>query len=233
MQYGVVCKGIFKSYGAGATYLPVLKNVDLKVETGQLLMLEGPSGCGKTTFISIVAGILKPDQGTCSVYGTELGTLSPEELCAFRARNIGFVFQSYNLLPTLTCRENVAIPLFLASVPREEALQRSGDLLGKMGLQDHLDKYPISLSGGQQQRVAIARAMIHGPKLIVCDEPTSALDGAMGQSIMTLLKEMVLESDRTLIVVTHDTRVLKFADKIARMNDGVITEIISGEKKHA
>jgi len=232
MEYGVVCKGIFKSYGAGATYLPVLKNIDLKVETGQLLMLEGPSGCGKTTFISIMAGILKPDQGTCSIYGTELGTLTPEELCAFRARNIGFVFQSYNLLPTLTCRENVAIPLFLASVLREEALQRAGDLLGKMGLQDHLDRYPLNLSGGQQQRVAIARAMIHGPKLIVCDEPTSSLDGAMGQSIMALLKEMVLESDRTLIVVTHDTRVLKFADKIARMNDGVITEILSGEKKH-
>jgi putative ABC transport system ATP-binding protein len=186
------------------------------------MMLVGPSGCGKTTLISVMAGILDQDSGTCSVFGEELIKLKNHEKLKFRAQNIGFVFQSYNLLPTLSAAENVSIPLIINGVNRRAAVRKAIDVLAQVGLEDRADALPNQLSGGQQQRVAIARAMIHSPRLIVCDEPTSALDADTGRLVMDVLRRNALSEDRALIIVTHDNRIFSFADRIARMDDGRI-----------
>ena len=196
-----------------------------------LMMLAGPSGCGKTTLISIVAGILDQDSGTCKVYGHELSTMTKDEICSFRAKNIGFVFQAFNLMPTLTAAENVAVPLIISGMNRRDAVEHGKILLGHMGLENRVMALPAALSGGQQQRVAIARAMIHDPKLIVCDEPTSALDGETGHKIMTLMKNIALDQNRALIVVTHDSRIFRFADRIAKMEDGRIVKVTNSYKE--
>jgi putative ABC transport system ATP-binding protein len=220
----VVCRALTKRYGSGTAEVRALRGVDLEVVEGELMMLMGPSGCGKTSLISIIAGILDPDEGDCSVLGERLGGLRPEEKTAFRCRAVGFVFQAFNLIPQLSVAENTMIPLLLNNVPRARARARAHEVIAQVGLADRADAQPAELSGGQQQRIAIARAVVHEPKLIVCDEPTSALDHATGQSILELLRA-IAESGRTLIVVTHDQRILGFADRIATMDDGRITWI--------
>jgi putative ABC transport system ATP-binding protein len=226
-ELAVQCKGVVKTYGTQDNEVQALRGIDLEVNSGELIIVAGPSGCGKTTLISIIAGILDQTGGTCRVYDTDVHQLGPEEKIAFRAKNIGFVFQAFNLMPTLTSAENVAIPLIIAGMDRREATQKGAELLGQMGLADKASTFPIELSGGQQQRVAIARALIHDPKLIVCDEPTSALDGETGHKIMELMKKMVLDQHRTLIVVTHDTRIFGFANRIATMEDGHVLKIVN------
>lgn len=223
----VSCKGIVKNYVIEGNVTPALRGVDLEVAPGELLMLIGPSGCGKTTLISVIAGILNQDKGDCLVFGNNLRAFSQSQRTAYRGKNIGFVFQAYNLIPTLTNAENVAVPLLLQGTPMKEACQRAEHVLEKVGLKEKTKVQPTQLSGGQQQRVAIARALIHEPKLIVCDEPTSALDQNTGHSIMELFREVALSADRSLIIVTHDSRVYSFADRIARMNDGHIEEIVT------
>ena len=193
-------------------------------------MLAGPSGCGKTTLISIIAGILDQTSGECELFGQDLTQMTEDEKIQFRAKNIGFVFQAFNLFPSLTAAENVAIPLLIANVDRKLAVQRATELLGLMGLKDKCNAFPNHLSGGQQQRVAIARALIHNPRLIVCDEPTSALDGETGHIIMELLRQTVLDKTRSLIVVTHDARIFGFADRIAKMEDGRIIKVVDSPK---
>jgi putative ABC transport system ATP-binding protein len=195
------------------------------VKTGELLMLVGPSGCGKTTLISVIAGILDRDSGDCRVYGRDFDRMSAAEKTRTRGQTIGFVFQAFNLLPTLTAAENASIPLLIAGVKRAEALDRAKAMLVRVGLGERLNSLPSQLSGGQQQRVAIARALVHGPKLIVCDEPTSALDHDTGHKVMELLREVALGEGRALVIVTHDARIFEFADRIARMDDGRIIEI--------
>jgi putative ABC transport system ATP-binding protein len=188
-------------------------------------MLVGPSGCGKTTLISVIAGILNRDGGECTVFGRDLDRLSARARTRFRGETVGFVFQAFNLLPALTAAQNAAIPLLINGVPQARALREASDMLARVGLGDRLDSLPRNLSGGQQQRIAIARALVHKPRLIVCDEPTSALDHETGHIIMRLLKSVALDEDRALVIVTHDARIFSFADRIARMDDGRITDI--------
>lgn len=218
----VYCKGVTKTFVTGPTEVLALRGVDLDVRMGELLMLVGPSGCGKTTLISVIAGILDHDSGDCLVFEKNIRVMGQTEKTRYRGVNIGFVFQAYNLIPTLSTIENVAIPLLILGRGRAEALSRSKEMLSRVGLEDKLNVLPSQLSGGQQQRVAIARALVHSPKLIVCDEPTSALDADTGRLVIEVLRQTALSEDRALIIVTHDNRIFNFADRIARMDDGRI-----------
>ena len=224
-ELAVSCRGVTKTYGSGPDAVPALRGIDLDVRAGELLMLVGPSGCGKTTLISVIAGILDHDGGEVRVFDRDLAALGASERTAFRGRAIGFVFQAFNLLPALTAAENVAVPLMILGVPRREAVDRARGVLERVGLADRARSLPAQLSGGQQQRVAIARALVHEPKLIVCDEPTSSLDQETGHKVMEILREVALAPDRALVIVTHDQRTFGFADRIARMNDGLIVAI--------
>ncbi len=218
----VYLRGVTKTYGSGPSQVPALRGVDLDVPMGELVMLVGPSGCGKTTLISVVAGILDHDEGNSLVFGSDLRAMSQGQKTTFRGTNIGFVFQAYNLIPSLTTMENVAVPLLILGNSRKAALARSKDVLKEVGLGEKLNALPAALSGGQQQRVAIARALVHNPRLIVCDEPTSALDADTGRMVMEVLRQTALSENRALIIVTHDNRIFNFADRIARMDDGRI-----------
>jgi putative ABC transport system ATP-binding protein len=222
---------VVKTYGTGSSQVVALRGVDLEVKAGELMMLVGPSGCGKTTLISVVAGILDPDEGQCHVFGHDFRAMTAREKTRYRGETIGFVFQAFNLLPTLTAAENAAVPLLINGTPRKEAVERARDMLARVGLGDRGNALPSQLSGGQQQRVAIARALVHGPKLIVCDEPTSALDAQTGHKVMELMRELALGDDRALIVVTHDARIFDFADRIAKMNDGRVEKIVESAKE--
>jgi len=222
----VHCRAVEKGFGQGDTRVRVLRGVDLEVRKGELLMLVGPSGCGKTTLISIVAGILDADQGECLVFGQDLKGMSASQKTAFRARTIGFVFQAFNLLPALSIVENTAIPLLLGGMKRAAALERAAAMLERVGLGPRVRALPAQLSGGQQQRVAIARALVTNPRLVVCDEPTSALDHDNGLRVMELLRGMVAEQGTTLVVVTHDARIFGHADRIAKVDDGRIVEVV-------
>jgi len=188
-----------------------------------MTLLVGPSGCGKTTLISIIAGLLDVTEGEVSVLGQSLRQLRGRELVRFRGRYIGFVFQQYNLLPALTAAENAAVPLIIAGQKRSEAVAKASAILGAVGMADKVNVVPSELSGGQQQRVAIARALINEPRLLVCDEPTSALDARSGQTVMELIKEVAVQPGRAVIVVTHDSRVYGFGDRIVEMSDGLIS----------
>ncbi|MGZ8096444.1 MAG: ABC transporter ATP-binding protein, partial [Methylosarcina sp.] len=208
-----------------------LSGIDLEIRMGELMMLVGPSGCGKTTLISVMAGILDQDEGLCEVFGKDLRHMRDRDKLSFRARNIGFVFQSYNLLPALTAAENVAIPLIINGEKRKEALSKAEAVLDHVGLGERVTSLPTQLSGGQQQRVAIARALIHDPRLIVCDEPTSALDHETGHQVMEILKTVAQHKDRALVIVTHDARIFGFADRIAKMDDGRIEKLVTSAEE--
>jgi len=218
----VTCRNITKEFGTGNTRLLALRGVDFDAPYGEMTMLVGPSGCGKTTLLSVIAGLLNKTAGQIGVLGTDVDKLSPSQAVLFRRRNLGFVFQQYNLLPSLTAAENVSVPLLAAGVKRSMAVQKAEALLGELGLGDRSHALPGQLSGGQQQRVAIARALIHEPPLVICDEPTAALDADSGRSVMELLRKAAVRTDRAVIVVTHDSRVFDFGDRIAHMNDGRI-----------
>ena len=221
----VFCTGVAKTYGTGSAAVRALRDIELEVPTGELMMLVGPSGSGKTTLISVIAGILDYDEGECRVFGNDFKKMGRRERIRYRGHNIGFVFQSFNLFPTLTSVENVTVPLLINGMPRKEATQKAIAILENVGLADKLYKLPAELSGGQQQRVAIARALVHNPKLIVCDEPTSALDHQTGHKVMELFRKLMVAPDRALIVVTHDARIFGFADQIAEMDDGIIVKV--------
>ncbi len=224
----VHCRGLTKAYGSGDVKVLALRGVDLDLRDGELLMLVGPSGCGKTTLISVVAAILDQDAGSCEVLGRDLKPMDPNERAHFRGSSIGFVFQLFNLLPALTATENAAVPLLINGLPRRQATARAREVLATVGLGAHLDALPAELSGGQQQRVAIARALVHEPRLILCDEPTSNLDHETGRSVMELLRRFARRPGRSLIVVTHDSRILELADRVAYMDDGKILEVAAG-----
>ena len=218
----VSCRGVTKTYVTGSTKVLALQGIHLDVRVGELLMLVGPSGCGKTTLISVIAGILDHDEGDCLVFEQNVRDMGQTQKTRYRGTNIGFVFQAYNLIPTLSVMENVAVPLLILGKSRADAYSWAKEILTHVGLEDKLNVLPTELSGGQQQRVAIARALVHNPKLIVCDEPTSALDADTGRMVLEILRQTALSADRALIIVTHDNRIFNFADRIARMDDGRI-----------
>ncbi|WP_310055656.1 ABC transporter ATP-binding protein [Agrilutibacter niabensis] len=214
-----------KHYGEGEASVPALQGVDLDVRPGELLMLVGPSGCGKTTLVSIITTVLDQDGGECEVLGHDMRVMGERERARLRNEAIGIVFQSFHLLPALSALDNVAVPLLLAHVPRAEAETRARRALDSVGLGTRRDALPARLSGGESQRVAIARALVREPKLLVCDEPTSNLDASTGHTVMEMLRDVAKASDRALLVVTHDSRIFDFADRIARMEDGRVVEV--------
>lgn len=229
MNAAITVRRLSKSFHSGEQNIPVLKGVDLTIPQGETFFIVGPSGCGKTTLISLLCGTLNADEGELNVLGYDLRKMSADQLARFRARHVGFVFQQFNLIPTLSVVENAAIPLRLNGYSPGSAARAAAAALESVGLGDKLHERPNRLSGGQQQRVAIARAIAHHPDLVVCDEPTSALDSENGRQVMELLSASKNGDGpgRTVIVVTHDPRIYHQADRIAVMEDGMIHRTLS------
>lgn len=215
-------RDIVMEFPNGAERTRVLDAVSLDIPFGQMTFLVGPSGSGKTTMLSVLSGTLTPTGGQVEVIGERLDRMTPSQLVKFRRRRIGFIFQQYNLISTLTAEENAAVPLIADGVSWGAATARAREILAELGLSAHVGKLPRQLSGGQQQRVAIARALVHAPALVVCDEPTAALDASAGQAVMGLLDEASEAADRAVLIVTHDDRIYRFADCILEMEDGRI-----------
>ena len=226
-EIAVQCRGVEKTFGNGGGKVFALRGVDLDVRYGEMTLLVGPSGCGKTTLLSVIAGLLNTSAGEVRVLGEQIERLPGSQQIIFRRKNLGFVFQQYNLLPALTAAENGAVPLLAAGVPRRQAVQQAERLLTTLGMGNRLNALPKKLSGGEQQRVALTRALIHKPRLLVCDEPTAALDADTGHAVMELLAAEAVRPERAVIVVTHDSRIFSFADTIARMDDGRILSVDS------
>jgi len=228
VKTSTVCKG----FGTGEARTEVLKEVNFEARLGELLMLVGPSGCGKTTLLSVIAGTLGVDRGEVQVFNEPLHQLDKRAVTQFRAAHIGFIFQQYNLIPTLNCIENVSVPLRIRGEKAGSAEQKAAEMLDAVGLGQRMRHRPNMLSGGQQQRVAIARALVHDPKLIICDEPTAALDSENGQKVMELLRGVAAKRDRCVIIVTHDNRIFKYADRMTHMEDGRIHHTEEGQTEH-
>ena len=215
-------KGIVKELGQGAGMVRALKGVDITLHAGELTLLMGPSGSGKTTLLSIMGCILSPTEGQLTIMGEPTGALDAEGLAHLRRRHIGFVFQSYNLFPTLSAIENVRLGLDVRGLRGRKAVDDARAALVAVGLEHRLRNYPRNLSGGEQQRVAIARALAGRPSLLLADEPTAALDSENGQNVMALLADLARDQSRAILAVTHDHRTLAYADRIVRIEDGLI-----------
>ncbi|MFN4239288.1 MAG: ABC transporter ATP-binding protein [Erythrobacter cryptus] len=222
-EAAICARGIVRDFEAGQSTIRVLHGIDCDIRPGEMTYIVGESGSGKTTLISIMCGILYPTAGEVRVFGTDIYTLSDSDLVRFRLHNIGFIFQQYNLIPSIDAAANAAVPLIAQGVPRAEARERAKVLLERLNIGDQAEKLPRQLSGGQQQRVAIARALVHSPRLVVCDEPTAALDASSGRRVMDLLREVAIAPDRACIIVTHDNRIFDLADRIIALEDGRIT----------
>ena len=215
---------VMKTYGAGSAAVHALDRVDLAAHPGEMLFLMGPSGSGKTTLLSIMGCILRPTSGSVRIHGQEVANLNERHLPRLRLEQIGFIFQGFNLFPALTVRENVELALDLKGIRGREARQRAGYLLERVGLAEKAGQLPGNLSGGQKQRVAIARALAGDPGIILADEPTAALDGTSGRAVLELLRELAHERGRAIVIVTHDSRALAYADRIVHIEDGRIQE---------
>jgi putative ABC transport system ATP-binding protein len=222
-EAAICARGIVREFEAGQSTIRVLHGIDADIRSGEMTYVVGESGSGKTTLISIMCGILWPTQGEVKVFGTDIYSLSDTDLVKFRLKNIGFIFQQYNLIPSIDVASNAAVPLIAQGMPREEARERAKVLLEKLNIGNQADKLPRQLSGGQQQRVAIARALVHEPRLVVCDEPTAALDASSGRRVMDLLREVAVAPDRACVIVTHDNRIFDLADRIIVLEDGRVT----------
>lgn len=229
-EIAVNIEGVFKDFESGNNLVHALQGVTCSAMKGELLMIVGPSGCGKTTFLSVIAGTLRADKGEVSVYDNLISQMNSNQVTEFRKKNVGFVFQQFHLIKTLSIRENVSIPLLLNGESRSIALEKADCMLENVGLKDCGDRKPMNLSGGQQQRVAIARGLIHEPLLLICDEPTSSLDADTGSHILELMTAVAKTPNRCVIVVTHDSRIFKFADRIVEMDDGKILKILSSKE---
>jgi putative ABC transport system ATP-binding protein len=212
--------GLNKWFGEGHARTHAVKDVNFEAHFGEMLYVVGPSGSGKTTMLSIISGILRPDSGSVRVEDTQIWAVGTDELAQFRLHKIGFVFQDFHLFPRLTTVENVAIPLILQDLPWDEAIAEAGRDLQIVGLQARALLPPVKLSGGEQQRVAIARAIVSRPDILILDEPTASLDGDTGRNILQFVREQLLTPRRCIIIVTHDSRIYEFADRIMKMEDG-------------
>jgi putative ABC transport system ATP-binding protein len=217
-------ENLSKTYGSASAATTVLKGVNLTIEEGEFVAIMGPSGSGKSTLMHLIGGLDKPSSGSVWLNNAEIGHLKDKELSRLRRKQIGFVFQFYNLVPVLTARENVAMPLILDSVKRREALERADAMLASVGLKAQAEQRPAELSGGQQQRVSIARALVTNPLLILGDEPTGALDTRTGEEIVRLLRDSVKKMGRTVMIVTHDARVAAYAQRIITIKDGEVVD---------
>jgi putative ABC transport system ATP-binding protein len=220
----IEAKNITKLLGSGSSQVMALKDVNLSLSSGSLTMLMGPSGSGKTTLLSILGCMLAPTNGTVQICGTSTEGIGHERLAAIRRQYIGFVFQSYHLFPTLTAAENVQMALDVRGEHASVARPKTKDALARVGLEGKSGGFPRELSGGEQQRVAIARAIVAAPSAILADEPTGALDGVNGQAVLAILSGIAKEGNHTVLVVTHDTRLLRFADNIIYIEDGTLKE---------
>ena len=216
--------GVNKSYARGSSITCVVDRVDLTVEQGECVFLLGPSGSGKTTLLSIIGCVLTADNGLVRIFGHDVSHLTPDEAALLRRRHIGFVFQRFHLIRGLTARENVAVPLTLSGWTAAAASERAMELLVQVGMREHADAQPQRLSVGQCQRVAFARALAADPDLILADEPTASLDAKTGQLALELLRKLTVAAGKTVIVVTHDPRILQFADRILHMENGKLEE---------
>ena len=217
-----------KWFGEAETRTIAVNEVSFDAAFGEILYIVGPSGSGKTTLLSMISGILRPNVGQVLVEGTDLWHLSDDAIAEFRLNKVGFVFQDYHLFPRLTTAENVAIPLILQQVPWDDALKRARGYLEVVGLASKAELPPVKLSGGEQQRVAIARAIASEPDLLIFDEPTASLDGDTGRKIVSFVKEHILNAQRCILIVTHDSRIFEYADRIMNMEDGRLTRIANG-----
>jgi putative ABC transport system ATP-binding protein len=216
----IAARGLNKWFGEGATRTVAVRDVSFEAYFGEILYVVGPSGSGKTTMLSVISGILRPNSGRVSIEGTDIWSLSNDALADFRLHKIGFVFQDFHLFPRLTTAENVAIPLILQKRRWDEALKEAVADLEIVGLKARAELPPVKLSGGEQQRVAIARAIISRPDILILDEPTASLDGDTGRNIVRFVREHILNERRCIVIVTHDSRIYEFADRIVRMEDG-------------
>jgi putative ABC transport system ATP-binding protein len=216
---------INKWFGDGPARTHAVKDVNFEANFGEMLYVVGPSGSGKTTMLSMISGILRPNSGTVRIEDADIWALSSDALAEFRLRRIGFVFQDYHLFPRLTTAENVAIPLILQHREWDAALKEAEHNLEIVGLANRTQLAPVKLSGGEQQRVAIARAIISRPDILILDEPTASLDGDTGRNIVKFVREQLLTEHRCIVIVTHDSRIYEFADRIMRMEDGQITGV--------
>lgn len=225
METAIRVRGVAKTYAEGAARVAALEGVDLDVHKGEVLLLMGPSGSGKTTLLSIMGCILRSSAGSVEIAGTEITHLSERELPRIRLRHVGFVFQAFNLFPTLTAEENVEVALELKGMRGTPARKEARELLARVHLADKCSAYPADLSGGQKQRVALARALAGNPEILLADEPTAALDSHTGRSVLELLCELAHEQNRAVVIVTHDSRIVDLGDRLVRLEDGKISSV--------
>lgn len=225
MATAIAATGINKWFGEGEARTHAVKDVNFEANFGEMLYVVGPSGSGKTTMLSMISGILRPNSGSVKIEDADIWTMSSDALADFRLHRIGFVFQDYHLFPRLTTAENVALPLILQHREWNSAIQEARQNLEIVGLGNRAELAPVKLSGGEQQRVAIARAIVSRPDIMIFDEPTASLDGDTGRTIVQFVREHLLSDKRSIVIVTHDSRIYEFADRILRMEDGRMTGI--------
>jgi putative ABC transport system ATP-binding protein len=218
----IAARGVGMSFQSGADCYQALKHIDLELQSGEIQLLMGPSGSGKTTLLSILAGILTPTEGDVYLLGQKITGMSRSQLARFRLEHIGFIFQGFNLFPALTALENVEVALTVKGIRKHTAANQARSLLEQVGLAEKANQLPRDLSGGQKQRVAIARALGGDPKLIMADEPTAALDSQTGHAVIELLHRLAKEQNRSVLMVTHDARIIDFADRVVNLEDGAL-----------
>jgi putative ABC transport system ATP-binding protein len=228
----IAIRHVSRFYTRGIDDIHALEDVSLHIDAGHFVAFMGPSGSGKSTLLNLVSGIDRPSKGEVYVAGQKLNDLSEDELATWRARHVGLIFQFFNLMPVLNARDNVALPLLLTRLDKSERLRRAETALRIVGLEDRLTHYPRTLSGGEQQRVAIARAIVTDPDLIVADEPTGDLDARNAEAILSLLRQLKNDFGKTIVMVTHDPRALRFVDQAFHLDKGLLLEGEDAERAH-
>lgn len=228
MKPAISAHELTKWFGEGDLKTFAVRQVSFEAYFGEILFIVGPSGSGKTTLLSMISGVLRPNSGTVAIDGVDIWRMAPDQIAEFRLNKVGFVFQDYHLFPRLTTVENVAIPLILKKQDWDESIQEATRYLEIVGLQNKAELPPMKLSGGEQQRVALARALVSQPDLMIFDEPTASLDGETGRRIMDFVKNNILTDQRCILIVTHDSRIFEYADKIMKIEDGRVVGIQKG-----